>query len=739
MRRPARSENPPAEGLAWPQVVVVVAYLVVAVWYLSWRPSTFNHDAPVFSWTVYGAELFGCLIALLNLFMVWRLSVREPPPAESGHLVDVFVTTYNEPVEMLRRTLVAATRIEYPHQTWLLDDGNRPEMRALAGELEVNYLARTDNLHAKAGNLNNALSHARGEFVAVFDADHVPSRHFLNRTLGYFRDADVACVSTPQDFYNVDSFQHRSRPDSRLVWNEQSLFFRVIQRGKDAHNAAFFCGTCGVLRREALDEIGGFAVDTVTEDLDTSLRIHQRGWRTVYHAESLAFGLAPADIVPFIKQRMRWGQGAMQVMRRHGFIVFARGLTLAQKLSYLGSTITYLEGWQKLVFYAAPVIVLLTGTMPVDYVSWDFLLRFIPYYLLTFWMFEETSRGYGRSLQVESYNMARYAAFMWATTAIFREKLRFKVTQKTRSRQTPQASRRFMLPQTLVFGLNAVAVPVGLLLYAMGRSDLPAGAVFANVFWACVNASLASVVIGFARRIGSFRRREYRFPIPLPAILDGEGSHPQAGILDDVSGDGFKYYGVFPDGLTVGDTIRGEIALPSGPLRFRARVRALFGSDKDQDTRALGCEFDWEKPGDGDELLAFLYGSDLQWKLNDFAERARTPLDRLGRWFGGRSTEEAGQPSRWASVLIRTLDGQGEARVGVLSVAGDPAQPRTLVAFRRIGAREQLHMFVSTRAGTRDLSGSAVLFDAVVSNGTPLYLYRFQTAESPRTSGLVVA
>lgn len=709
---------------------MAVAFIVVSLWYFWWRPSTFNHDAPVFSWTVYIAELFGYLIALLNLFMVWRLSVREPPAAAPGRLVDVFVTTYNEPVEMLRRTLVAATRIRYPHETWLLDDGNRPEMRALAEELGVRYLARTENRHAKAGNLNNALRHARGEFVAVFDADHVPSRQFLDRTLGYFRDPDVACVSTPQDFYNVDSFQHRSRPGSRLVWNEQSLFFRVIQRGKDTHNAAFFCGTCGVLRRKALDEIGGFAVDTITEDLDTSLRIHRRGWRTVYHAESLAFGVAPADVVPFLKQRMRWGQGAMQVLRRHRFILFARGLTLAQKLSYLASTITYLEGWQKLVFYAAPVIVLLTGVMPIDYVSWDFLLHFIPYYVLTFWMFEETSRGYGRALQVESYNMARYAAFMWATTALFRDRLRFSVTQKTRSGEAAPSTRRFMLPQTLVFAMNAVAVPVGLLLFALGRSDLPLGAVLANVFWACVNASLASVVIGFARRVGSFRRREYRFPIPLPAILGAEGRSPRPGILDDVSGHGFKYYGAFSDALKVGDVVHGEISLPSGPLPFRARIRALLGSNEGRDTRALGCEFDWQNPGDGDELLAFLYGSDLQWKLNEFAERTRPPLDRLGRWIRGQPADDGGPRNRWAPVLIRSRAGQRESWLGVLSVAGDAKQPQTLLAFRRIGAREQLHMYVSTRAGTRELSGSAALYYALVSNGTPLYLYRFQRADS---------
>jgi cellulose synthase (UDP-forming) len=713
-------------------VALVVLYLIAGVAYLLWRPSTFNTSAPVFSVVLYAAELFGFLTALMHISMVWRLSVREPPEPPPGLRVDVFVTTYNEPVEMLRRTLLAAKLMHYPHTTWLLDDGNRPEMKALAVELEVLYLSRERNENAKAGNLNNALRFARGEFVCIFDADHAPSREFLLRTLGYFTDPDVAFVSTPQDFYNLDSFQHRARRGGRLVWNEQSLFFRVIQRGKDMRNATFFCGTCGVLRRAALDEIGGFSVATLTEDLDTSLRIHQKGWKSVYHAQSLAFGLAPTDIVPFIKQRMRWGQGAMQVLRRHGFVLFARGLSPEQKLNYFASIVMYFDGWQKLVFYLAPVIVLTTGVMPISELSWEFLARFVPYFVLSFWVFEEVGRGYGRTLDTQRYDMARYAAFIWATTALVRDRLRFRVTDKIRAADAATAARRFMLPQTLVLTVNALAVPVGVLLYGLQVSPLPLGAVIANVFWACVNASLAQLVIGFTRRIATFHRREYRFPIPLPAMLDAEGRHPQAGVLDDVSGDGFKYYGQFPDSLRVGDLVYGEIVLPASRVRFRAQVRAMFGSSRDGDARALGCEFLWERPESRDELLAFLYGSDLQWKLNRFAERSLTPLDRLRRWMRPTPRDGEEERPRWASALIRSRGGVGETRVGVIAVRAGPDEPRTLIAFRRIGVKEDLTVYVTTRTGTQPMRGTAVLFDAMLASGTPLYFYRFEpSGESP--------
>jgi cellulose synthase (UDP-forming) len=251
--------------------------------------------------------------------MCWRLSVRSAPAPCEGLSVDVFVPTYNESVELVRKTLLAAQAMDYAHTTWLLDDGRRPEMKALAEQLGCRYLARADNAHAKAGNLNHALAQSRAELVAIFDADHAPRRDFLTQTLGYFDDdASPSCrrhrtstTSTPQ---------HRRRGAGRAVWTEQSLFFRVIQRGKDCWNAAFFCGSCAVVRRSALDAVGGFATGTVTEDLHTSMRIHAKGWKSVFHAEPMAFGLAPESIEPFIGQRVRWGQGAMHVWRKEGIL-----------------------------------------------------------------------------------------------------------------------------------------------------------------------------------------------------------------------------------------------------------------------------------------------------------------------------------------------------------------------------------------------------------------------------------
>ncbi|MGN5476509.1 glycosyltransferase family 2 protein [Cupriavidus basilensis] len=258
---------------------LVAIYVACGLAYMVWRIGAINHAAPWLSIPLYAAEIYGYVSGLLFVMMTYRLSLREPVPPQEGLKVDVFVPTYNESVDLLRRTLLAAKWMDYPHETWLLDDGRRESMRQLAAELGCRYLSRQDNLHAKAGNLNNALRITDGDFIAIFDADHAPRKDFLLKTLGFFSDEKVAFVQTPQDFFNIDSFGHRL--GKKRVWDEQALFFKVIQRGKDVLNAAFFCGSCAVVRRAALDEIGGFATETVTEDVHTAIKLHKRGYRSV--------------------------------------------------------------------------------------------------------------------------------------------------------------------------------------------------------------------------------------------------------------------------------------------------------------------------------------------------------------------------------------------------------------------------------------------------------------------------
>ena len=702
------------------QRLLVGLFVGVGIWYLAWRPATFNPDAWVFSAVVYGAEVFGFACALLYLVMCWRLRRRSPLPVPQNATVAVFVPTINESVDIVRRTLMAAQRMRHAHEVWLLDDGNRLEMQVLAEELGCRYLARLNNRHAKAGNLNNALKHTRAEYIAIFDADHAPAPTFLEETLGFFSDGKVAFVQTPQDFYNLDSFQHRLDRKGSLVWSEQSLFFRVIQAGKDNLNSAFFCGSCAVLRRKALDDIDGFATGSVTEDIHTSIKLHKRGWRSVYYAKSLAFGLAPASAIPFLKQRLRWGQGAMQVWRQEG-IVFARGLSPGQRISYLATVLAYFEGWQRAIFFLAPVIVLTTGVLPIVALNAEFLVRFVPYYLLTFWVFEEVARGYGRTLLTEQYTMLRFAVFITATFGFFLSKLRFVVTPKQMG--AGDATRQSLWPQYLVMGLNAVAIPLGLLLFWKG-GGLPLGALVGNLLWAALTLGIAAASLRFARRVSASRRREYRFPLPVPLQVKS-GKDPLIGLATDISPMGCRVVGAPVAGARGGDELRGELLLPTGPLPVTLAVRTVLVDGEKAAPAALGCEFRWGISDERNQLELFLFGSDLQWRLNGFEDRVRTPLERMRDWLGGASPAPrrlAGQ--HWSPVLYRRVNTTQEGGVGFISAAARGSGERTLVSLGELPANGRLYAEEVTPAGPRGVVGRVADGQVLETHAAPIFLYR---------------
>lgn len=693
------------ESLEPARRVVLWAFFAAGIVYLVWRTGTFHPHYPVFSRVLYAAELFGFFTALLHAFMTWRLTRRVSPAPPEGLRVDVFIPTYNEDIAIVRRTVLAAKAMDYPHTTWILDDGKRSQMRRLATELGVRYLARTENTHAKAGNLNHALQHSQADFIATFDADHAPRRDFLIKTLGFFNDPRVAFVQTPQDFYNLDSYQNRTEAEQRRAWSEQSLFFRIIQRGKDYWNSAFYCGSCAVIRRRALDDIGGFATGTVTEDIHTSLRLHKRGWRSVYLPESLAYGIAPAKIEPFLKQRIRWGMGAMNVWRREG-ILTARGLSLAQRLSYLATALAYFDGWQKFIFYLAPVLVLTTGMMPLSVDGREFLSYFIPYYLLNFLAFEEIARGYGRSLLIEQYNLSRFAAFAWSTVGLLFRQRRFVVTDKRLSAGT--RAHLWLLPQYFVFALNTAAIPLGLSFYAL-YAHLPTDGMWANVFWASVNAALAWSVMRFTMQRERNRRHEYRFRVPLVALVNGISV-----TVDDISPKGLRVYGALPV-KGVGDRLHASLVLPDGPLMCTLEVRGVATG-----LGSIGCRIMDLPEAETKRLEAFLFGADCQWWLSGYQEQAPTPLQRLGLVPTRRLSWTA--PTHWNAARI--WDG-GQGKMPVLALAGrEPDTGQWLVlSHAPLGEAMPLQVEVHGRVTTHLLRLVVVQIDCDV-RGQRLYRAR---------------
>lgn len=342
---------------------------LTATRYLYWRiTETLVTDGfleSLLSLGLLAAECYAWLVLVLSFFQVaWPLDrkiIPLPKEPAAWPSVDVYVPTYNESLEVVRDTVLAAQNLDYPADKlniYLLDDGKRPEFGAFASKAGVGYITRSDNAHAKAGNLNNALNETSGELICIFDCDHITTRAFLQATVGAFLVEDnLALLQTPHHFYSPDPFE-RNLVSGKEVPHEGELFYGPIQKGNDYWNATFFCGSCAVIRRSALEQIGGFAVETVTEDAHTALKLQRKGWATAYLGIPLAAGLATERLSLHIVQRARWARGMTQILRRDNPLL-GRGLTLPQRLCYLSAMLHFQFPLARFVFLTAPLAYLL--------------------------------------------------------------------------------------------------------------------------------------------------------------------------------------------------------------------------------------------------------------------------------------------------------------------------------------------------------------------------------------------
>jgi cellulose synthase (UDP-forming) len=625
--------------------IIVVLTVLLGVNYVAWRwVASLNWDAWWIAVALVIAETYSLIDVCLFGMTMWRAKGRPapPPPAEDA-TVDVFITTYNEPIELVMATALAAKDIRFPHETWILDDGDRAEMRAAAEAAGIGYVTRSADWkdrprHAKAGNLNNALERTTGEFILILDADQIPHPEILDHTLGYFRDELVALVQTPQVFSNVAT--------GDPLGSQAPLFYGPIQQGKDGWNAAFFCGSNAVLRREALMQLGivgyvrdldrrlaaalrtgsraiakaqghpaakdpavraalddvaqgiaearaalvrgtpvatvtydlhqrvdaassslvasdiagvegdlaeiralalvgdgepgdalfdvealvaalsdkelsplnalesvqavlqNVAVDrpdeaqpvmplatiSVTEDMATCMRLHGLGWKSVYHHELLADGLAPEDLGTMLTQRLRWAQGTMQVFLRENPLV-QRALTIPQRLMYFATMWSYLSGYAAVVYFAAPIIFLVLGILPVDTTAFEFFVRFIPFMVVNQLLFLVAARG-TPTWRGQQYSLALFPVWIKACTTAFdnvvlRIPLGFAVTPKTRQ-QTEGRPWHLIRVQLVVMVLLAIAIVMGVFNLVVNGAELVGTLV--NIAWAVFDLIVLSVL-----------------------------------------------------------------------------------------------------------------------------------------------------------------------------------------------------------------------------------------------------
>lgn len=373
-----------------PRFILLGTASVIVIRYWTWRlletlPEPGFTLSFVFGVMLFAVETYSILVFFLNCFVTADPTMRpfpQPVPVNKLPTVDILVPSYNEPPEMLAITLAAAKNIIYPRNkrtVVLCDDGGTdqrcnssdPELAArsrerratlqkLCADLGVRYSTRARNEHAKAGNMSAALEKLSGDLVVVFDADHVPSRDFLARTVGYFaEDPKLFLVQTPHFFMNKDPIE-RNLGLSAACPPENEMFYAFIHRGLDRWGGAFFCGSAAVLRREALDSVGGFAGETITEDAETALEMHAAGWRSLYLDRAMIVGLQPETFSSFIQQRGRWATGMIQMLLLKNPL-FRKGLGFTQRLCYLNSMSFWLFPLARLAFLLVPLLYLFFG------------------------------------------------------------------------------------------------------------------------------------------------------------------------------------------------------------------------------------------------------------------------------------------------------------------------------------------------------------------------------------------
>jgi len=511
------------------RVFAILALLWSAA-YLTWRIGWSGEGtSPVVFVMLLVTEIYGFWALGTLAWYSWSRPQAVRPPATPGRKVDVYVCTYDEPVEVVAATLAGCRALDYPHTTYLLDDGRREEMRELAGVAGAEYLVRPDNSHAKAGNINAALPRTGGELVLMLDADHVPMPDALDAMVGYFDDDRVALVQSPHDFFNHDSVQHYV-----VGRHEQSLFYRVVCPGKDRDGAAYWCGSAAILRREALLEIGGVATETIAEDFHTTIRLQRHGWTSRYHDEVLVQGLAPHDLDGYLLQRDRWARGNLAVFTLPESPLRARELRPLQRLSYFVSLAAYLAPPMRLLLLATLGVVMWTGELPMKVSVVALAALWLPSVSLTLLSGSALARGYMKIGETAHYELLTMEIYTRALRCIFRPgRTAFKVTPK----QGVDGGGLHSVRKLHLVLLAAVVLAGGTALRFLDLAgvgplpDLPGiAAVVVPVLGLIELRRVVRTLLAVGRR--HQRRQVYRFEGDAPALVFAGGGHVGGHLVD---------------------------------------------------------------------------------------------------------------------------------------------------------------------------------------------------------------
>ncbi|MEI8620890.1 UDP-forming cellulose synthase catalytic subunit [Pseudoalteromonas sp. B129b] len=507
-------------------IVMITLSVTTSSRYLWWRyTETLNWDDPLALALGGGlllAETYAWLVLILGFFQTINPLERKPVPLPKNTdlwpTVDVYIPTYNEPLSVVRPTTLAALSIDWPADklnVYILDDGKRPEFKEFAEEIGVGYLARSDNNHAKAGNMNSAMRYTDGEYIAIFDCDHVPARSFLQMTMGQFlKDSKVCLVQTPHHFFSADPFERNLNNHSQIP-NENMLFYGLIQDGNDMWDATFFCGSCAVLKRAALDDIGGFAFETVTEDAHTALRMQRAGYKTAYINIPQAAGLATDSLSAHIGQRIRWARGMAQIFRLDNPLM-GKGLSIPQRLCYINAMLHFLSGIPRIVFLTAPLALIYFNA----YIIYAPFLAIFIYVVPTLIQIKATNSRIQGKYRYSFWGEVYESVLAWyilkpTTVALFNpNKGKFNVTEKGGLNDEEHYDWGISKPYLILLLINLLGILVGVLRLFLGDSS-QIGVLIISMGWAFYNIIIlgaAVAVAAEARQVRHSHRIKANFP-----------------------------------------------------------------------------------------------------------------------------------------------------------------------------------------------------------------------------------
>lgn len=519
----------------WSRTLVVGLLAVLTVRYLLWRSlSTLNLSTPlngIFSIGLFLLELLMLGIGVLQLgLMLGERDRRAEADTYSQAVVegrytptvDILIPTYDEPDFILRRTIMGCQALDYPHKRiYVLDDTRRPEIHRLADELGCHYVTRPDNRHAKAGNLNHALLQTNGELVVVFDADFVPTRNFLSRTVGFFQNPNVGLVQTPQSFYNVDPIACNMGLENVLTPDEE-VFYRHIQPIRDGAGSVTCAGTSFVVRRKALQEVGGFVTESLSEDYFTGIRISARNYELVYLNEKLSAGLAAENMATYLQQRLRWARGTLQ-----GFFITSNpltipGLNLIQRLAHLEGLLSWFTSISRVGFLLIPLVYPL-GIRPFETTIDELLYFFLPSYLLQITVFSWLNHRSRSALLSDIYTLVVCIPLAITVIRIMLNPFStgFRVTPKGTKRDRFTYNWNLAFPLVLLMGITILSLIFNLTHDMAGLSNGTLG-VNMGVIWSFYNLIVLSVALLVLRDVPRPSAYEW-FSLRRPVKLSIQG------------------------------------------------------------------------------------------------------------------------------------------------------------------------------------------------------------------------